>query len=186
MSELVTYAKTRPAPIAYVTSGPGSSQHLSGLLLEMSANIKLLHVSYKGGGPALNDLIGGQVQMGILVLSTVWPHVKAGKIRALAVVESSRSRSAPDVPTVGEAAIPGYAMPDLWLGFLGPRGLPSAIVNRLNNEITIVAHSPGITPKLESMGYELTRSTPAQFSEQIDRSWEAYAKITGAAGIKPE
>jgi len=186
MSELVTYAKARPGQIAYVTSGPGSSQHLAGLLLEMSADIKLLHVSYKGGGPALNDLIGGQVQMGILVLSTVWPQVKAGKIRALAVVESSRSRSAPDVPTVGEAAIPGYAMPDLWLGFLGPRSLPSAIVNRLNDEITIVAHSPDITPKLESMGYELTRSTAAQFSEQIDRSLEAYAKITAAAGIKPE
>jgi tripartite-type tricarboxylate transporter receptor subunit TctC len=186
ITELVSYARARPGQIAYVTAGAGTSQHLAGLLMEMSGGIKMLHVSYKGGGPALNDLIGGQVQMGILVMSTVWAQVKAGKIRVVAVVESTRSKYAPEVPTIGEAAIPGYAMPDLWLGFLAPRGLPPAIVNRLNEEITVAAYSPDITPKLEVMGYELTRSTPAQFSEQIDRSLEAYGRITSAAGIKPE
>ena len=186
IKELVNFAKARPGAVAYVTAGAGTSQHLAGLLMEMSANVSLLHVSYKGGGPALNDLIGGQVQMGILVMSTVWPHVKAGKLRALAVVEASRSRSAPDVPTVGESGIPGYAMPDLWLGFLGPRGLAPAIVNRLNSEILSAARAPEIAPKLETMGYELTGGTAAQLAEQINRSMDAYAKITSAAGIKPE
>lgn len=186
MNELVAYARARPGQLAYVTAGTGTSQHLAGLLMEMSAKIGLLHVSYKGGAPALNDLIGGQVQMGILVMSTVWPHVRSGKIRALAVIESSRAKSAPDVPTVGESGIPGYAMPDLWLGFLGPRGLPSSIIERLNDEITVAVHAPEVTPKLEAMGYELTRSSAAQFAEQINRSLEVYGNITSKAGIKPE
>lgn len=186
MKELVDIAKAKPGAVAYVTAGAGTSQHLAGLLMEMSANISLLHVSYKGGGPALQDLIGGQVQMGILVMSTVWPQVKAGKLRPIAVVESSRSRSAPDVPTVGESGIPGYAMPDLWLGFLGPRALAPAIVNRLNAEFLSAARAPEIAPKLETMGYELTGGTPAQLAEQITRSMDAYGSITSGAGIKPE
>ncbi len=186
IKELVNAAKARPGAVGYVTAGAGTSQHLAGLLMEMSADISLLHVSYKGGGPALNDLIGGQVQMGILVMSTVWPHVKAGKLRALAVVEASRSKSAPDVPTVGESGIPGYAMPDLWLGFLGPRGLSPAIVNRLNTEILSAVRAAEVAPKLETMGYELTGSTAAQLAEQINRSMDAYARITSSAGIKPE
>ena len=185
IKELVSYAKANPGKVGYVTAGPNSSQHLAGLLLGMSANIDILHIPYKGGGPALNDLLGGQVQAGILVMGTVRPHILAGKLRALAVVESSRTKAMPDLPTVGED-IPGYAMPPLWCGIVGPRGLPPAIVNRLNAEIAKAIAVPQVVKGLEALGYEVTGSTPEQFAEIMKSTTEAYRKITSAAGIKPQ
>lgn len=185
IKEFVDYAKANPGKIGYVTSGANSSQHLAGLLLAMSANVDILHVAYKGGGPALNDLLGGQVQAGILVLGTVRQQVQAGRLRAIAVVESTRSKTMQNLPTVGED-IPGYAMPALWCGVVGPRGLPSAIVNRLNAEIARAIVSPQITKGLEALGYEVAGSTPEQFAEIMKSSAEAYRRITAAAGIKPQ
>ena len=185
IKELVEYAKANPGKIGYVTSGANSSQHLGGLLLAMTANIDILHIPYKGGGPALNDLLGGQVQAGILVMGTVRPHIQAGKLRALAVVESTRAKAMPNLPTVGED-IPGYAMPTLWCGIVGPRGLPSAIVSRLNAEIARTLVTPQVAKRLEALGYEVTGSSPEQFAEIMKSTTEAYRRITSAAGIKPQ
>jgi tripartite-type tricarboxylate transporter receptor subunit TctC len=186
MKELIDYAKANPGKVSYVTAGANSSQHMSGLRLARDAGIDLTHISYKGGGPALNDLLGGQVQMGILIMGTIMPHVQAGKLKLLAVVEDRRAKGAPNVPTVAEGGVPGYAMPDIWLGFLGPRGLPPEIVNRLNAEIARATQAPEIRSRLETAGYEVTGNTPAEFADTIAKSVEVYRKITADAGIKPE
>jgi tripartite-type tricarboxylate transporter receptor subunit TctC len=185
IKEFVDYAKANPGNIGYVTSGPNSAQHLAGLLLAMAANINILHIPYKGGGPALNDLLGGQVQAGILVLGTVRAQIEAGKLRAIAVVESTRSKAMPNLPTIGED-IPGYANPTLWCGIVGPRGLPSVIVSRLNTEIARAIVAPQVTKRLEALGYEVTGSTPEQFAEIMKSTAEAYRRITAAADIKPQ
>jgi tripartite-type tricarboxylate transporter receptor subunit TctC len=185
IKELVAYAKANPGKIGYVTAGTGTSQHVAGQLLGAMANIDILHVPYKGGGPALNDLIGGQVQAGILVMGTVRPHIQSGKLRAIAVVESARAKAMPNLPTVGEE-VPGYAMPTLWSGVVGPRGLPSAIVNRLNAEIRKAIAAPQVVKGLEALGYEVTGSSPEELAEIMRSSSEAYRKITASAGIKPQ
>jgi tripartite-type tricarboxylate transporter receptor subunit TctC len=186
MKELIDYAKANPGKVSYVTAGANSSQHMSGLRLARDAGIDLTHISYKGGGPALNDLLGGQVQMGILIMGTIMPHVQAGKLKLLAVVEDRRAKGAPNVPTVAEGGVAGYAMPDIWLGFLGPRGLPPEIVNRLNAEIAKATQAPEIRSRLETAGYEVTGNSPAEFADTIAKSVEVYRKITADAGIKPE
>jgi tripartite-type tricarboxylate transporter receptor subunit TctC len=186
LKELIDYAKANPGKLGYVTAGANSSQHMSGLLLASAAGIDLTHISYKGGGPALNDLLGGQVQMGILIMGTIMPHVQAGKLKLIAVVEDRRAKAAPNVPTVAEAGVSGYAMPDIWLGFLGPRGLPPEIVNRLNAEILKAVQTPEIRARLEAAGYEVTGNTPAEFAATIAKSVEVYRKVTADAGIKPE
>ncbi|MBI4292181.1 MAG: tripartite tricarboxylate transporter substrate binding protein [Betaproteobacteria bacterium] len=185
IKELVAYAKANPGKIGYVTAGTGTSQHVAGQLLGTMAKIDILHVPYKGGGPALNDLIGGQVQAGILVMGTVRPHIQSGKLRAIAVVESARARAMPNLPTVGEE-IPGYAMPTLWSGVVGPRGLPPAIVNRLNAEIRKAIVMPQVVKGLEALGFEVTGSSPEELAEIMRSSSEAYRKITASAGIKPQ
>jgi tripartite-type tricarboxylate transporter receptor subunit TctC len=187
LKDLIDYARANPGKVAYVTAGANSSQHMSGLLLASAAGVDLTHISYKGGGPALNDLLGGQVQMGILIMGTIMPHVQAGKLKLLAVVEDKRAKGAPNVPTVAEGGVPGYAMPDIWLGFLGPRGLPPDIVNRLNTEIRRATNAPEVRSKLEAAGYEvMPDNTPAEFAATIAKSVEVYRKVTSDAGIKPE
>ena len=185
VAELVAYAKAKPGALNYGSSGTGGIAHLSGALFDLLAATKMTHVAYKGTGPALNDLLGGQVQAGILVMGTVRPHIQAGKLRALAVVESTRAKAMPNLPTVGED-IPGYAMPTLWCGIVGPRGLPSAIVSRLNAEIARTLVTPQVAKRLEALGYEVTGSSPEQFAEIMKSTTEAYRRITSAAGIKPQ
>ncbi len=185
IAELVAWGKANPNKLSYVTAGTGSSQHLTGLFMGKSADFDLTHVAYKGGGPAMNDLLGGQVQMGILIMSTVMPHVEAGKLRALAVSEAVRAKALPNLPTVGES-IPGFAMPDIWIGLLAPRGTPAAIVNRINADANKAIQAPDVKPKLESAGYEVSGNTPAEFAQTIRSSIEQYRKATSIAGVRPE
>ena len=186
VKELVDYAKANPGKLAYVTAGANSSQHLSALLLEHMTGAQLLHVSYKGGSPALNDLLGGRVHMGILVQSTVMPHIKSGKLRPLAVVEADRAKALPDLPTVAQAGLPGYAIPESWLGILGPGNLPREVVMRFNQAANKAIADPELRTRVETLGYELTGSSPEQFQKQIERTVEIYRRIVTTAGIKPE
>jgi tripartite-type tricarboxylate transporter receptor subunit TctC len=186
VKDLVNYAKTNPGKLAYVTAGQNSSQHLAALLMEHMTGIDLLHVSYKGGSPALNDLLGGRVQMGILVQSTVMAHIKSGKLRPIAVVEADRAKALPDVPTVGQSGLDGYAIPESWLGILGPGSLPKEIVNRFHQAAARAVADPETKSRVEGLGYELTGSTPEEFQKQIDRTVDIYRKIVTTAGIKPE
>ncbi|HKQ27422.1 MAG TPA: tripartite tricarboxylate transporter substrate binding protein [Burkholderiales bacterium] len=186
VKDLVNYAKSNPGKLAYVTAGQNSSQHLAALLMEHMTGIELLHVSYKGGSPALNDLLGGRVQMGILVQSTVMAHIKSGKLRPVAVVEADRAKALPDVPTVGQSGLEGYAIPESWLGVLGPGGLPKDIVNRFNQAATRAIADAEMKSRVEGLGYEITGSTPEEFQKQIDRTVDIYRRIVTTAGIKPE
>jgi tripartite-type tricarboxylate transporter receptor subunit TctC len=186
IDDLVGYAKTNPGQLAYVTAGQNTSQHLAALLLGHRTGARLLHVSYKGGGPALNDLIGGRVHMGILVQSTVMPHIKSGKLRPIAVVEAERAKALPDVPTVEQSGVSGYAMPESWLGIFGPGGLPRDVVTRVNLAVSKAIADPEVRARVESLGYEVTGSTPEQFHKQIERTVVIYRQIVDTAGIKPE
>jgi len=184
--DLVDYAKSNPGKLAYVTAGQNSSQHLAGLLIGHMTGVELLHVSYKGGSPALNDLLGGRVQMGILVQSTVMPHIKSGKLRPIAVVEGERAKALPELPTVAQGGLEGYAIPESWLGILGPGGLPKDVVNRFNQAANRAIADAELKARVEGMGYEITGSTPGEFQQQIDRTVVIYRRIVTNAGIKPE
>jgi tripartite-type tricarboxylate transporter receptor subunit TctC len=186
VKDLVNYAKANPGKLAYVTAGQNTSQHLAALLMGHMTGIDLLHVSYKGGSPALNDLLGGRVQMGILVQSTVMPHIKSGKLRPIAVAEAERAQALPDVPTVAQGGLPGFAIPESWLGILGPAGLPRAVVARFNEASSKAIADPEVKARVEGLGYEVTGSTPDQFQKQIDKTVEIYRRIVTTAGIKPE
>ncbi len=186
IKELVDYAKANPGKLAYVTAGQNTSQHLAVLLLSHMTGAELLHVSYKGGSPALNDLIGGRVHMGVLVQSTVMPHIKSGKLRPIAVVEAQRARALPEVPTVAQAGLPGYAIPESWLGILGPGGLPPEVVSRFNQAASAAIADAQVRSRVEALGYEVTGSTPEEFQKQIERTVEIYRRIVTTAGIKPE
>ena len=186
VKELVDYAKANPGKLAYVTAGQNTSQHLAVLLLSHMTGAELLHVSYKGGSPALNDLIGGRVHMGVLVQSTVMPHIKSGRLRPIAVVEAQRARALPEVPTVAQAGLPGYAIPESWLGILGPGGLPPEVVSRFNKAASAAIADAQVRSRVEALGYEVTGSTPEEFQKQIERTVEIYRRIVTTAGIKPE
>jgi tripartite-type tricarboxylate transporter receptor subunit TctC len=184
-AELVAYAKKNPGKVSFGTSGMGTSQHLGGLLLNLAAGIDMVHVPYKGGAAALNDVLGGQVQVGLLVLSNVFPHIKAGKLRALGVLEGKRAKAAPSIPTVGES-IPGYAIPDTWAGILGPAGIPAPVLAKLSAEMTKAVNSPEVRSRLEGAGFEFVGSSPKEFADLLSGSVDSYRKIVTQAGIKPE
>ena len=186
VKELVEYAKANPGKLSYGTSGIGSPHHLGGLLLNRAAGIDLTHIAYKGGGPALTDVLGGQVPVAMLAMSTIVPHVKSGKLRLLAVLEAQRSKAMPDTPTIAETGYPGYAVPDTWLGLLGPANLPAPIIAQLNAAVLKAVGYPDVRSRLETAGFEIKGNTPQEFSGVVARSQEVYSKIMTEAGIKPE
>jgi tripartite-type tricarboxylate transporter receptor subunit TctC len=186
VSELVAHAKKQAGSVSFVTAGTLSSQHMSALLLTRMSGARFEHVAYKGGGPALIDLLAGQVTMGVLVMGTVMPQIKAGKLRPIAVVERARAAGLPEVPTVGES-LPGYAMPDIWTGFLAPRGTPAAVVNRLYPRVQQALQSAEVRERLEASGYELLPGvSPQRLAAIIRESVATYRKVAADAGIKPQ
>ena len=186
VKELVDYAKKNPGKLSFGTSGVGSSQQMGGLMLNRAAGIDMVHVAYKGGAPALNDVLGGQIPVGIVIVSNVLTHVRAGKLRLLAVLEAQRAKAAPDTPTVAEAGVPGYALPDTWIGLVGPAKLPSAIVNQVNAAVMKALGFPDVRSRLEAAGFEVSGNTPQQFADGIAKGYETYRKIATEADIKPE
>lgn len=186
LGELISYGQAHPGALAYGTSGVGSSQHIAGLMLAALGNMELTHVAYKGGAAALNDVLGGQIPMGILVLSNVLPHTRSGKVRALGVVESHRARMAPGIPTVAEGGLAGFAVPDTWAGILGPAGMPAPIVQRLNAELLRAVETPEVQSRLEAAGFQPGGSTPEVFADLITGSVEVYRSIVARSNIRPE
>jgi tripartite-type tricarboxylate transporter receptor subunit TctC len=186
VTELVDYAKRNPGKISYAVAAAGSVQELAGDLLKVTAGIEIVPVPYKGGGPALNDLLGGQVQMAILVLADTLAHIRSGRLRALAIVEGGRAKVAPEIPTVAEAGIPGYAVPDQWIGVLGPAGLPPAIVARLNGELNKALATPETRAALENIGYEVTGGSAQDFAALMANDAKVYRKYADAVGIVPK
>jgi tripartite-type tricarboxylate transporter receptor subunit TctC len=186
LRELIAYVKGHPGQVSFATSGAGTSQHLGGELLNHAAHIDMTHVPYKGGAPALNDVVGGQVPVGILIYSNVRQYAATGKVRILAVLEATRAKAAPAVPTIAQAGVPGYAVPDTWIGVLGPAGLSPALVQRLDGELVKAANAPAVRARLEGAGFEVGVVPAAEFAPMGPKITATYRAITATAGIKPE
>lgn len=186
MADLVAQSQANPKGLSFGTSGAGTSQQLAGLLLTTTQKAKLTHVPYRGGSAALTDVISGQVDLGILVLSNLLPHVQTGKLRILAVVEANRSASAPTIPTAAESGIPGFSVPDTWVGLLGPAGMPAPVVQRLGAEMDKIMRDPEVVARMNQAGYDIKFAGPADFSRQLADSAQLYKTLTQQAGITPE
>jgi tripartite-type tricarboxylate transporter receptor subunit TctC len=185
LAEFVELAKKQPEKLAYGTSGSGSIMHVASEYFLDAAKIKVLHVPYKGTGPALQDTIGGQVQLIFGAIPATLPHVKAGRLRALAVTTSKRVAAAPDLPTVAESGYPGYEVTN-WHGLVGPKGLPKEVVERLNREINALIRSEDMKKHMETEGLEPAGGSPARFGEILKSEAARWAKVVQQAGIKIE
>jgi tripartite-type tricarboxylate transporter receptor subunit TctC len=183
--EFVDYVKKNPGKISYGSSGTGSPHQMAGELFKQVTGIDMVHVPYKGAGPAMQDLVGGQIAAVFTTLSTAIPQARGGKIRILGLVETKRQPSVPNLPTIGES-VPGYAMPRTWIGFFGPAGLPGPVVKRLNTELLKALHAPEVRAKLEAAGMPVLGTPAEEFAAVVRDDIEMYRKIAAAADIKPE
>jgi tripartite-type tricarboxylate transporter receptor subunit TctC len=182
--ELIAYAKANPGKVTMASAGIGSVQHIYGELFKMMAGVDLLHVPYRGGPQALTDLISGQVQIIFDPLANSIEHVKAGRLRALAVTSMKRSAILPDIPSVGEF-VRGYDASG-WQGIGAPKNTPAAIVNRLNREINAGLADPKIKQRFADLGYEPYATTPAEFSKYVVDETQKWARVIRTANIKAE
>ena len=183
VQELVAYAKANPGKLHYASGGNGSAQHVPMEMFKQIAGIDLVHVPYKGLGPAFNDVISGQIPIMFAGLSNTPPHIKAGRIRALAIGSARRSSAMPDVPTMQEAGVPGFDY-SAWAGVLAPAGTPPAIVQKVNADWARVIAMPEVRDKLVALGFELTPTSPAEFGEMIRREMAKVAKVVKDANIR--
>ena len=182
--ELIAYAKTNPGRITMASAGMGSTGHLVGELFKMTAGVDLVHVPYRGAGPALTDLLGGQVLISSAGISGSIEYVRSGKLRALAVTTTTRSEALPDVPTVSEF-VPGFEAGD-WLGVGAPRDTPTEIIDELNKEITAGVADPKIKARFADLGGTPLALTPVEFGKFLAAETEKWAKVIRAANIKAE
>jgi tripartite-type tricarboxylate transporter receptor subunit TctC len=183
MKDLIALARAKPGALNFASSGPASPGHLAGELFKTMAKVDLVHVPYKGGGPAMIDLVAGHVEIFVAVISTAVPQVKAGKARALAVTGSRRAAALPDVPTVAEAALKGYEATN-WYGYVAPAATPRAIIDRLHKATVAVLEMPDIKQGLLDQGIEAAPSSPERFAAYIKSETGKWTKVIKAAGIK--
>ncbi|MCC6196288.1 MAG: tripartite tricarboxylate transporter substrate binding protein [Burkholderiales bacterium] len=185
VQELIALAKAQPGSLNYASFGDGSSNHLFAELFKHKTGIQMTHIPYKGGGPAIADLVGGQVQVEFESLGVVLPHVKAGKLRALAIAMSERSPLAPDIPTMAEAGLPGLEG-GTWNGFVGPAGMPPAITKKLSQKIVEAMNEPTVKQKLIEKGVVPSAGTPEAFGKFIASEIDRWGQVAEVANIKLE
>ena len=185
IAELVALAKSKPGKLNYATPGQGGTAHLATELFASMAGIKLNHIPYKGTNPSLSDTIGGQTDLTFAAIAAALPHVRSGKLRALAVTTPRRSPSAPDVPTVAQSGVPGYEVVQ-WYGLIGPKGLPSPIVARINGEVAKVLESKDAAEHLRTEGMSPVGGTPEQLLALIKKEIQIYRKVATDLGLKAE
>jgi len=179
--ELIALAKSQPGKIDFASSGNGSAQHLVGALFNSMAGIELNHVPYKGSGPAMQDLIGGQVGVSFAGIPNVLGHVKAGRLRLLGVTTAKRWSELPDVPTLAEAGVPGYEA-TLWLNISGPAAMPSDIVQRLNSEIAKALQDPEVQKNFQGAGVEATSMGPQELERFMRAEYDKWGKVVKDTG----
>jgi tripartite-type tricarboxylate transporter receptor subunit TctC len=184
MRELVALAKSKPGQLNFASSGPGSMPHLAGELLKLTAQIDIVHVPYRGAAPAVNDLLGQQVQMVFLDLPVLLPQVQAGKLKAIAIGSAERAPALKDVPTTAEVGLP-QIQAENWYGMVAPRGTPPAVVAKLHQAVVDAAGTPEVKEKLGSQGAILIAGKPEEFAAYIKTEIDKWAKVVAAAGIKP-
>jgi tripartite-type tricarboxylate transporter receptor subunit TctC len=183
VSDLIALAKQRPGEINYASAGSGSSTHLAMELLLDKAGIALNHVPYKGTAPALTDLLAGQVQVMFDAIPPSLPHIRSGRIRPIAIGSAERSASMPDLPTVGESGVPGYAFTS-WFGIFAPGGTPRALVDRLNGELVRIVRLPDIRERLLAMGVEPIGSTPDELGRHLAGEIKQWSDIVQRRHIR--
>ncbi len=182
--ELIAYAKANPGKLNMASSGNGSTIHVSGELFKMMTGINMVHVPYRGGAPALTDMISGQVQVMFDNLPTSLEFIRAGKLRALAVTTATRSEVVPDLPTVADF-VPGYEA-SAWYGIGAPKGTPDAIIDKLNQEINAVLADPKSKARLADLGASVMMGSPADFGKLVADETEKWAKVVKFSGAKPD
>ena len=185
ISELIALARARAGKLNFASSGTGSTGHLSGELLKTMAKIDMTHIPYKGGGPALTDLLGGQVELFVAIISTAVPHVQSGKARALAVTGNKRAAALPDVPTVDESGVKGYESTN-WYCMLGPAHLPAAIIERWHKEMTAVLNAPDIKQTLFDRGIDAAPTTGAELTAYLKSETIKWTRVVKASNLKPD
>jgi len=183
VKELIALARARPGQVAYASAGYGTAGHLAGELFKSMARVDMVHVPYKGNVPAITDLISGQTSLLFATMPTVLPQVQAGRLRALAVTSSARSPAAPELPTIAEAALPGYSVTN-WIGLFAPAGTPRDIVLKLNGETVRIMQAPDIQKRLLSEGAKFTPWTPDEYAAFVKSEMTKWAKVVKEAGIR--
>jgi tripartite-type tricarboxylate transporter receptor subunit TctC len=185
IKELIALAKSKPGSVNFASSGQGSVIHLATELFASMAGVKMNHIPYKGTGPALTDTISGQTSVFFSSTATAMPHVKSGRLKAIAVTTAKRIPALPEVPTVAESGLPGYDV-TLWHGLIGPKGVPRAIVDRINGDVTKSLKLKETAEQLQSDGVAPAGGTPEQFAAQIKKEIGIWRKVAADAGVKAE
>ena len=185
VAHLVAHAKANPGQLTFASAGVGSGAHLAGEMFKHLASMDIVHVPYKGSGQAMSDLMGNQVTMMFGGISALYPHVQAGRLRALAVSSARRSITVPDLPTLAEAGVEGYQTSS-WNSLVVPRGTPAQIIQRLNKEVVAVLNQPEVLQRLKQQGIEPDPGTPAELASHIKNEIMRFQKLIKAIGLKLE
>jgi len=185
VKELVALAKSQPGKLTYSSSGTGGAGHLAGALFQSLAKVEFLHVPFKGGAPGMVALLAGDINLSFGSMPTTVPHVKTGRLRALAVTTAQRSKILPDMPTIAEAGVPGYDS-NSWYGFVVPAKTPPAIIDQLNAAIVKALNRPDAVEAVMKLGQEVWTTTPAAFGAHIKADYEKWGRVLREAGITPQ
>jgi tripartite-type tricarboxylate transporter receptor subunit TctC len=185
VKELIALARARPGALNFASAGNGSSSHLAGELFRVLAGAEIVHVPYKGAGPAMLDVLSGQVQLYFATLPAALPHVKSGKLAAVAVTSARRSPALADLPTVAESGVPGYEA-STWYGVLAPARTPAGVIERLHGDIVKILAQPEFRERLQAQGFDLVGSSPEEFRAAIRSEIAKWGKVVRDAGIRPD
>jgi tripartite-type tricarboxylate transporter receptor subunit TctC len=183
--ELIALARSKPGALSYASAGPGTAGHLAGELFKSMAKVDMLHIPYKGNAPAITDLLGGQTALFFGTMPSVLPHARTGKLRALATCGAVRAAATPELPTVAEAALPGFDVSN-WIGLFAPAGTPAAIVRRLNAEVLRVMQASEMRERLADEGARFVPTTPQQFGAYVKAEIARWAPIVKASGARAD
>jgi len=182
IKDLIDHKKANGAPPSYASPGAGTPQHLTGEMLKQQANVELVHVPYRGGAPALNDVLGGHVPLAIISLPAALPHIRKGSLNALGVASAQRSPIATDIATIAESGLPGFEV-DNWYGVFAPAGTPASVIEKLNLTLGKLAQDPMIQQRLADAGFVTLHDTPSQFAAYVKAEvvkWKDIVKVSGA------
>jgi tripartite-type tricarboxylate transporter receptor subunit TctC len=185
VKELVALAKQKPGELQYASAGVGSFQHLGGELFKLEAGVDMLHVPFKGGGPAMIDVMGGHTKLVFSSLVQTTPHIKSGKLKPLGTGGLKRNPVLPDVPTIAEAGVPGYEAVNWW-GIVAPAGTPQAIIDKLHKDIAAVQASPDVQKQFSSEGAEIVQMSPAEFGTFMEKEMKKWERVVKEGKIKAE
>jgi tripartite-type tricarboxylate transporter receptor subunit TctC len=185
VKELVALAKARPGQLNFGSGGRGTPAHVAGEIFKAATGVNIVHVAYKGGILAVNDVVGGQIEMSFADMAPAVPHVKVNRLRALAVTSEARSQALPDVPTMVDAGVKGSS-PTTWWAILAPKGTPEAVISRLNNELAQIMKQPDVQERYSALGLSTLHTPPQRVTEWIKEETPLMGKVLKAAGVEPE